>query len=272
MRSVELVVDYVSGPAHPNPRLAYGGVFKASLEADRAFAAAEPPTHDDWVATGLTGSVRGVVQGAKSFLTKQLDERLGFASPAGGGGQGLGQLAARLASVIPARLPTSALVDDGVSPIAGGADGVTGLGAPGSGGSDRTVGGGSGGATGPGGLPAPGRRGGQARLVGSPRVEVFNGAPYVVAKVLVPESTNARTVTAETFVIVEGGARETEVPAGARVPQVVQWQLAAETPSVVQGPTVALPPGPDSEWWVYATHVPDAVIRFRLSQEVARAQ
>jgi hypothetical protein len=48
MRTAELVVDYWPGPPHPDQRFGYGAVFKASIEADRSFAAAEPPTHDDW--------------------------------------------------------------------------------------------------------------------------------------------------------------------------------------------------------------------------------
>lgn len=39
----------------------------------------------------------------------------------------------------------------------------------------------------------------------------------------------------------------------------------------VAGPGIHLPAGPESEWWIYATHVPDAVIRFRVAQEVTRA-
>lgn len=194
MRSVELIVDYVAGPPHPNVKLAYGGVFKASPDADRAFAAAEPPTHDDWVVSGLTGSVRGVVQGARTFLTRQLDERLGFGTQAGGSGHGLGQLASRLAGVIPSRASTvgndgeSQVLAGGASPT--GADGATSGDPQSSGGSPTGdgsappfVGGALAGSSGP-----RSRPGGPPRVLGAPSLEVFDGTPFAVARVLVPSS------------------------------------------------------------------------------------
>ncbi|RBY76276.1 hypothetical protein DQ239_14950 [Blastococcus sp. TF02-09] len=48
MRRAELVVQYRPGPALPDKGLEWAGVFRTSVEADGAFAAAEPPTHDDW--------------------------------------------------------------------------------------------------------------------------------------------------------------------------------------------------------------------------------
>jgi hypothetical protein len=260
MRAVELVVDYVPGPQHPNPKLAYGGVFKASQEADRAFAAAEPPTHDDWVVTGLSGSVRGVVQGAKTFIARQLEDRLGFGSQAGGSGQGLGQLASRLAAVIPVRsaVPGSAQRADGKDVPVGAID------------RDNTPGpDASGGANGGRSSSTPSRKNGPPRLLGVPTLEIYDGSPFAVARVLVPPSDRRRKLTAEAFVVLEGGVRETEPPAGAPLPQVVQWRPAAPGADAVSGPTLHLSAGTASEWWVYAVPVPDAVIRFRLTQEAA---
>lgn len=48
MRRAELVVNYQPGPTLPSPVLGWCGVFRAAEVTDRAFAAAEPPTHDDW--------------------------------------------------------------------------------------------------------------------------------------------------------------------------------------------------------------------------------
>jgi hypothetical protein len=48
MRRAELVVQYRPGPALANKALEWAGVFRTSTEVDGAFAAAEPPTHDDW--------------------------------------------------------------------------------------------------------------------------------------------------------------------------------------------------------------------------------
>lgn len=264
MRVAELVVDYLPGPPHSDPRLAYGGVFKASEDADALFASAEPPTHDDWISKGLTGTARGVVQGARTFVQKQLDERLGLGPQTGGaGGQGLGQLSALLAGIVPARLsggPMNGESDDGGS----GAGGAGGIGTNGGGSS----GGGWGGVGGSGGGASP-RRGGRPRLHGSPRLQVHEGKPYLVATVKVPAANVARVLSADVEVVVEGGGRESEPPLGAAVPQIMQWQSAAG--DVERGRTVPIPAGEESDWYVYATHVPDAVVRFRVSQVTSDA-
>jgi hypothetical protein len=58
MRRAELVVRYLPGPALSSPALEWCGVFRAAEETDRAFAAAEPPTHDDW-RPALVGDRKG---------------------------------------------------------------------------------------------------------------------------------------------------------------------------------------------------------------------
>lgn len=49
LRTPELVVRYLPGPASDMDDHGWVGVFLTSHEVDRSFAAAEPPTHDDWV-------------------------------------------------------------------------------------------------------------------------------------------------------------------------------------------------------------------------------
>ena len=49
MRTPRLVVTYLPGPESPVQGTAWAGAFIALDEVDRAFARAEPPTHDDWV-------------------------------------------------------------------------------------------------------------------------------------------------------------------------------------------------------------------------------
>ncbi|MEV7807251.1 hypothetical protein AB0O28_30330 [Microbispora sp. NPDC088329] len=249
MRVAELVVDYLAGPPHPDSRIAYGGVFKSSEDADRLFASAEPPTHDDWVSKGLSGAARGVVVGARTFLQKQLDEKLGLAPHAGGsGGQGLGQLSALLASVVPSRFSSSEYRDSTPAP-AGGSAGGGGIGI--NGGSDLSG-------------RVPSRRGGKPRIVGTPVLQVHQGQPYLVAAIKVPAADVERVLYADVDVVVEGGGREGEPPLGAAAPEILQWQSAAG--DVVQGRTLRMSAGEESEWYVYATHVPDAVVRFRVSQ------
>ncbi|MGA4993732.1 hypothetical protein [Nonomuraea bangladeshensis] len=255
MRVAELVVDYLPGPPHPDPRLAYAGVFKASEEADALFASAEPPTHDDWISKGLTGTARGVVQGARTFVLKQLDERLGLGPQTGGsGGQGLGQLSVLLAGIVPARMDL------------GSKDRKSGDGFGGDGGIDGS-GAGSGG-DGKGGGPVP-RRGGRPRIHGSPLLQVHEGKPYLVATVKVPASDTPRVLAADVEVVVEGGGRESEPPLGASIPEIMQWQSSAG--AATGGRIVKIPAGEESNWYVYATYVPDAVVRFRVNQVMSDA-
>ncbi|GAA4570273.1 hypothetical protein [Planotetraspora kaengkrachanensis] len=253
MRVAELVVDYLPGPLHPDPRLAYGGVFKASEDADALFASAEPPTHDDWVSKGLSGAARGVVVGARTFVQKQLDERLGIGPQAGGpGGQGLGQLSALLAGLVPARLSGEHKTGD-TGHDAGGFGG--GLGSNGGNGSN-------------GGTTL--RRGGKPRLIGTPMLRVHQQQPYLVAVVKVPAADVARVLSADVEVVLEGGGRESEPPLGASVPRIMQWQSFSGD-VVVQDKTIRISPGEESDWYVFATHVPDAVVRFRVSQVTSDA-
>jgi hypothetical protein len=126
MRAVELVVDYLAGPEHVDPLFGYAGVFRASKDADTYFAGAEPPTHDDWVEKGLSGTARGVVQGSRRFIHKQLEPFTTRPSTADGSATdlGLGPLALRLSGIVPGGIladrplrvltnPVDAAPDDG---------------------------------------------------------------------------------------------------------------------------------------------------------------
>lgn len=77
MRQAELVVDYLKCQPIASTEIGYVGVFRATADSDDAFAAAEPPTHDDWATGQLTGDDRGIVQNARTFInerTKRLVE------------------------------------------------------------------------------------------------------------------------------------------------------------------------------------------------------
>ena len=67
MRAPELVVTYLEGPVPLAGRMGYSGVFKSALDMDEAFKAAEPPTHDDWVARSVHD------RQARSFVNIALD-------------------------------------------------------------------------------------------------------------------------------------------------------------------------------------------------------
>jgi hypothetical protein len=48
LRTPEMVVNYLEGPASPAGSMEWAGVFRARDDLDDAFAQAEPPTHDAW--------------------------------------------------------------------------------------------------------------------------------------------------------------------------------------------------------------------------------
>ena len=48
LRTPELVIEYLEGPAPPEGGTEWAGVFRARDQHDGHFAAAEPPTHDSW--------------------------------------------------------------------------------------------------------------------------------------------------------------------------------------------------------------------------------
>lgn len=232
MRVAELVVDYLPTSPHPDPLLRYAGVFQTSVDSDAVFASAEPPTHDDWVEKGLSGTARGVVQGARLFVHRTVDAFLGLSSAVSGGqGKGLGALSSRLASLLPA--------------IDGGGAGQVG----------------GGGRGGPGGS---GTRGGtNPRIIEGPRLEHYRDSLYLVAKVHVPKSPIQRKVRAEVAVVVEGGGRESDPPAGAATPTVTGWR--ADDGSGIDGDVLTVEANGGTDWWVFSTHVPDAMVRFRLT-------
>jgi hypothetical protein len=202
------------------------------------------------------------VQGARTFISRQLDDWWGLGGQSGGsGGQGLGQFAARLANLVPARLARQ--TDEGT---------VT---STGRGSRSGNSGAQAGGTTGPGALGKISRtgkpaRGGNPKLVGSPVLRIHEGRPFLMATVQAPASDRERVLTADVEVVVEGGGKEGEPPAGAAFPQVLQWQ-SATTGAVIRGASMLLSPGNASDWYVFATYVQDAVVRFKVRQEVRDA-
>lgn len=72
MRPAELVVKYQTGPALPSTLFEYGGVFICDDDVEPAFAAAEPPAHDDWVPDYLTGHDKTFVRMAYKRIQEKL--------------------------------------------------------------------------------------------------------------------------------------------------------------------------------------------------------
>lgn len=249
MRTPELVVDYFPSATPADARLAYGAVFKASLEADVAFASAEPPTHDAWIFRGLVGSNKGVVQGLTRFLHRSVGSIVSPQIAQGEPSRGLGELSSRLGILI----PRSGSVADQQAALSE----QRGHGDP----SDNTRSRGASGST---------RSSGQRkfrrkpRIVGTPLIEVRDDVPYFVAAVELPVSDVEIKVRAGIDVVIEGGKVEIDPPEGADTPKILEWR-SASSEDAVAGPVVTSMPGGPTEWKVYASYSNDVVVRFRVS-------
>jgi hypothetical protein len=78
MRTPELVVDYMEGPAPPEGGTEWAAVFRVNDEHDRPFARAEPPTHDSWSPALLSKSAeKTIVNVGLREIRKALDLRWG---------------------------------------------------------------------------------------------------------------------------------------------------------------------------------------------------
>lgn len=103
MRDAELVVRYLDGPALQAGKYEYSGVFIAHRDVDRSFAAAEPPTHDDWVVQNMKDRRhRTLVNVALREIHHAMSE---YASPtgerkSGGTAMPLGQVASQLGTLL----------------------------------------------------------------------------------------------------------------------------------------------------------------------------
>lgn len=234
MRQAGLVVDYLEGPAHADPLAAYGGVFRATVEADEIFAAAEPPTHDRWNPEGLDKLSRAVVDGARRWVRDDLNRRFVTTSgQTGGASSGLGQGSRRLAGLVAG---VSATAPDPV-------------GAGGRGGGGGPDGGGSG--------AAP------ARVVGDPWMDQYQDGLGVFVRVRVDNPSALTAVRGHLDVVLEGGGRESDAPHGARGPAVIEWR-AADDPSMVQsGPAMEDFRGV-RDWIAVGEFSDSLVTRFRL--------
>ena len=116
MRDAELVVRYLEGPALQAGNYEYSGVFITHRDVDRSFAAAEPPTHDDWVVQNMRDKRdRRLVNVALREIQTAMDE---YASPTGerkSGGEAmpLGQVASLLGTLLTGMPGTGAEVQPG---------------------------------------------------------------------------------------------------------------------------------------------------------------
>lgn len=83
MRTPELIVDYVEGPAAPEADIEWAGVFRVDDQHDDVFAQSEPPTHDSWQPALLPDRTsKSIVSKALRDVQSIVSARWGAVSPA----------------------------------------------------------------------------------------------------------------------------------------------------------------------------------------------
>lgn len=257
MRAAELVVDYFEGSEHPDPLLGYAGVFAASHEADTAFAASEPPTHDDWVDRGLAPHQRGVVRGSRKFIRDTIERHLPQVAGGGATLAGLGRFAAQLAGLASA----SGLGAGGTARLSTGAEARDDVGV----GDDHDRSSGRSDARSGAGSP---RRSARPSIVRGPDVRIHDGEPMVIAHVLMPPSPRSRKLTLHPHVVLEGGGTESEPPTGAGSLEVLGWWRLNEPHWASQDASLTVAPETTEQvFGVAVGYTPDVTIRFDLVSE-----
>lgn len=220
MRSPELVVRYHEGPTTSSVHSVYAGVFRADDQLDGVYAAAEPPTHDNWVSEQLTGPERTFIRATFMRLREQLAV---FRAPAQSAPSTTSRTALGAVSNYLGGLVAAAFAEPSEHP----APQVTGrpgsAGTPaGGGGPDpangHVVGGGAG--------PGHGARARVTTLV-EPHIETMDGAVVLVARYGVTTPDPVELTARVSIVAWEG--RENEPPAGAAQPRVREWRTAHGT-------------------------------------------
>ncbi|MGW2958263.1 hypothetical protein ACWDGI_07210 [Streptomyces sp. NPDC001220] len=82
MRPAELVVTYHPGPKPPSTNQGYAGVFRADESMDEVYAKAEPPTHDAWNPQSLDRPESTYVQTTYRRISEALEQLLSLSGTA----------------------------------------------------------------------------------------------------------------------------------------------------------------------------------------------
>lgn len=239
MRGPELIVRYLEARTPTGAETEYGGVFRGNAQLEEVFKTAEPPTHDDWVPDGLDSPAKTFVRTTMRTIETACRR---FVLPEEG------------APAPSVQLPMAAFSSSLAGLIA--AQPGTGPSSGGSAGSGARGGRGGGGGAGGGGGIGPGSDTFRIRLVGAPTLELHDGRP-VLRQRFRAEGPGEHPVRADLGVGVdEGGRREQEPPAGARMPTVVGWLIGDHE---LTGESITLDFRTDSEHAVLVEPAPDAL-------------
>ena len=233
MRQPRFVVKYFEGQEFPISSAEWMGVFLSSPDVDRAFATAEPPTHDDWAPRFLEKSPE------KTFvnvaLTRIRDAMREFMSPSlpevtGDTVLPLGNLATELAGIMAGDAGPGAGIEPRSEPK-----------------QPRTGGGGS----------ARSRRP-RVDVLAEHRLLVVEGERAVVLDVDVTHaagSSGTRLTARADVATQDGSAVETDPPLHAPEPRVVHWQGPGNR-TFRDTKTIEVPAN-GTERWTITVKVPD---------------
>lgn len=289
MRSAELVVRYEEGPPLETDLLGYAGVFRVTgdVQVDRAFAASEPPTHDDWV-EGTPPEplqrtrVRVGMQRVRAFLkkhatpvapTRPAGERTSLAPLAtalggilvglpgpGGGVEKPEETTTKPPRPVviedPPHEPPADPTPDG--PVIGGGQtpprSILDEGAPPT-------------------PPGPLKVGRPRVRTKSAQLAIEDGVGVLRLEVVIQHGNNseATLVQVRPHVLVDGGGRETAPPEGAPVPQVHGWRDPSGAQHRATGSTLRVPAAQDGAWTLYVRLIDDAEIEVDVSGVAAEA-
>jgi hypothetical protein len=269
MRQAELVVKYLAGPALPTDMIEYAGVFLADVDADRVFARAEPPTHDDWVHEFLdVPHEKTYVRVAYRRIEETMEEFVAPERPGGETGDGapLGAFAGTLGTLLMGQEGPGARVHISqtrqVSDGQGASDESSAL-YNGDGEGNRTMN-----------VHEQDRRrrGPRARVVLRDEGTIYETgnemilvAPFTVTHV---EGSNGTLVKARVGVVLDGNQIESDPPAGGRQPRVLRWK-DADKKIYISGPeqSVEVPVTDTGEWEVAVLIPGDTMVQLELSAQ-----
>ncbi|HEX2092241.1 MAG TPA: hypothetical protein VHG28_07550 [Longimicrobiaceae bacterium] len=242
MRAPRLVVTYVPGPEPPVQGVAWAGAFIVNDNLDRAFAAAEPPSHDDWSPdilprspekTFVNVALRNIRDAVKQFASPPpVSSEPGAVLPLAG-------IAAALGGILAADHGPGTRIVLGSAGSEGG-DSVRGHG------EQEGSGTRGGGAAGSGGGPAGGGEPSTGGDVRSPRGRRRHARIEVLAHRLVmdeagpaievtfdalpaEEAVRTRIRAISSVTVNDGATIEREAPVGADVPQVLRWEVGGRS-------------------------------------------
>jgi hypothetical protein len=227
MRAPELVVKYHAGPEPISANLAYAGVFRALDDMDRTYAAAEPPTHDDWVFAQLEGHERTFVRTTFVRIKERLAEFArpaevktpGVQAPLGAASNFLGSLVAAAGGSGAASSKSPVTAPNGPGGATRSDTGTRGAGPHGDGLREPNAGS----------SPSPGRGRASIRLDGEPYFEE-TGTGLLLIQEAVVVGNGRLLARGSAGITVADGSREQDPPEGSGEPAVVGWRIDSDEP------------------------------------------